>query len=150
MSTQSTTQSQTQVTPEPLLQLGLAFWGSKVFLTAAELGVFSHLARGPLVGQQLADELKLHPRSWRDFLDTLVALKLLDRDGQVYRNSAVADAFLDKSKPGYLGGFFEMCNARLYSSWDRSPRRCAQANRKTSRRTIPIRRSMPSTPTGIA
>ena len=32
-------------TPERILQLGLAFWGSKTLLSAVELGVFSELAR---------------------------------------------------------------------------------------------------------
>jgi hypothetical protein len=116
-SAQSQSHTQTQVTPEPLLQLGLAFWGSKTFLTAVELGVFTHLARGPQVGQQLAEELKLHPRGWRDFFDTLVALKLLERDGQAYRNTPATEQFLDRNKPSYLGGFFEMCSARLYPAW---------------------------------
>lgn len=39
-------------TPEPILQLGMAFWGSKTLLSAIELGVFQTLAHGPLDPQQ--------------------------------------------------------------------------------------------------
>jgi hypothetical protein len=34
-------------TPEHILQLGLAFWGSKTLLSAVELGLFTELASGP-------------------------------------------------------------------------------------------------------
>src|SRR5206468_1956936 len=107
-----------QVTPDGLLQLGLAFWSSKTFLSAVELGVFTALAKSPGSVEQLTAELKLHPRSARDFLDTLVALKLIDRDAAgVYRNTPPTDLYLDRAKPSYLGGFFEMCSARLYPAW---------------------------------
>jgi hypothetical protein len=33
-----------EVTPEAILQLGFAFWGSKTLLSAVELGVVSELA----------------------------------------------------------------------------------------------------------
>src|ERR1700722_12772486 len=56
-------------------------------------------------------------RSSRDFLDALVALGFLDRNGQVYSNTHEADYFLDRAKPTYVGGLLEMCNARLYSHW---------------------------------
>jgi hypothetical protein len=33
--------------PDAILQLGLAFWGSKSLLSAVELGLFTELAKGP-------------------------------------------------------------------------------------------------------
>jgi precorrin-6B methylase 2 len=65
----------------------------------------------------LQAKLKLHPRSARDFLDALVALKLLERDDGIYRNSPDTDLFLDRAKPSYIGGILEMANARLYGFW---------------------------------
>jgi hypothetical protein len=47
----------------------------------------------------------------------LVALKVLDRQDGVYRNSPEADLFLDRAKPTYIGGILEMANARLYGFW---------------------------------
>ncbi len=105
------------VSPEGILQLGMAFWGSKALLSAVELGVFTELAAGPRDLPGLAASLGLHPRGARDFLDTLVALRVLDRQGGRYANSAEADAFLDRGKPAYVGGILEMCNARLYGHW---------------------------------
>ena len=40
-----------QPVPDAILQLGLAFWGSKALLSAVELGLFTILADGPLTGE---------------------------------------------------------------------------------------------------
>ena len=106
-----------EVSPEPIMQLGLAFWGSKTLLSAVELGVFTELVKGPRDADELGSVLGLHPRSVPDFLDALVALGMLDRDGDQYRNTPSTDLFLDRTKPSYLGGMLEMANARLYSFW---------------------------------
>jgi hypothetical protein len=104
-------------TPEHIMQVGMGFWPSKTLLSAVELGVFSTLADAPADLPTLQRKLALHQRSARDFLDTLVALKLLERDNGVYRNTADTDLFLDRAKPSYIGGVLEMANARLYGFW---------------------------------
>jgi len=104
-------------TPDNIMQLGMGFWASKALLSAVELGVFTELAAGPADLPDLQARLKLHPRSARDFLDTLVALKLLEREDGRYRNAPDTDLFLDKGKPSYIGGILEMANARLYGFW---------------------------------
>src|SRR5436309_10431690 len=101
------------VTPEPILQLGLAFWGSKTLLSAVELGLFTHLATGPRDAETIAARLDLHPRGATDFLDALVALGMLDRVDNGYRNAPAAELFLDRNKTSYVGGLLEMANARL-------------------------------------
>jgi hypothetical protein len=105
------------MTPEHIMQVGLGFWGSKTLLSAVELGVFPALASGPMDGMALADRLRLHPRGSRDFLDALVALGLLERNGRYYANTPETAAFLDPAKPGYIGGMLHMANARLYPFW---------------------------------
>ena len=103
--------------PGRILELGLAFWGSKTLLSAVELGVFSELAGGALTADEIGERLTLHPRACRDFLDALVALGMLDREGERYANTFETDVFLDRGKPSYLGGMLEMANARLYPFW---------------------------------
>ena len=103
--------------PEKILQTGLAFWPSKVLLSAIEIGVFTELARGPEPRGVLAGRLGLHPRSAADFLDTLVALGFLQRNDDVYGNTPETDLFLDRKKPSYVGGILEMANHRLYPFW---------------------------------
>ena len=106
-----------QLTPERIMQTGLAFWPSKTLLSAIELGVFTELARGPERFAALSGRLGLHPRSALDFLDTLVALGFLTREGDRYANSPETDLFLDRKKPSYVGGILEMANHRLYPFW---------------------------------
>lgn len=86
-------------------------------LSAVELGVFSALAGAPADLATLQGKLGLHPRAARDFLDALVALKLLDRHDGRYSNTPETELFLDRAKPSYLGGLLEMANARLYGFW---------------------------------
>src|SRR6266851_1603246 len=105
------------VTPDKIMELGLGFWGSKTLLSAIELGLFTELATAPLSAAELMSRLKLHPRGARDFLDALVALGMLEREGELYRNTAATDIFLDRGKPSYLGGMLEMANERLYPFW---------------------------------
>lgn len=118
MSTETAmTSKSTSITPESIMQLGLGFWGSKTLLSAIELGLFTELAKAPLNAEELTTRLKLHSRSARDFFDALVALGMLERENDLYRNTAAADMFLDRSKLTYLGGMLEMANERLYPFW---------------------------------
>lgn len=114
---QTATTPRLEMSPDRLLHLGLGFWASKTLLSAAELGVFTTLARGPMEMEPLREHLGLHPRSARDFMDALVALGLLERQGTAYANSPESDYFLDRGKPSYIGGLLEMANARLYGHW---------------------------------
>ena len=106
-----------QLNPEKILQTGMAFWASKTLLSAVEMGVFTELSRGPESFDSLSGRIGLHPRSARDFLDTLVALGLLERNSDVYANTPETDLFLDRRKPSYVGGILEMANSRLYPFW---------------------------------
>ncbi len=118
MSTQTPmTADSTSITPESIMQLGLGFWGSKTLLSAIELALFTELAKAPLSAAELSARLKLHSRSARDFLDALVALGMLEREGDLYRNTAATDMFLDRNKLSYIGGLLEMANERLYPFW---------------------------------
>ena len=120
--------------PDAIMQLGLAFWGSKALLSAVELDLFTTLARGPLTGEMLTAKLGLQPRGTTDWLDALVSLGMLKRAGDQYANTPATDLYLDRAKPTYLGGMLEMANARLYPFWVRSPKDCAPAARRTRRR----------------
>src|SRR5258708_38007720 len=89
-----------QVDPSPILQTAFAFWNSKVLLTAVEFGLFTKLGQGGrLTGAELGAELGLHPRAVSDFLDALVAMKFLEREGDgaaaKYFNTPSGAAHLD-------------------------------------------------------
>jgi SAM-dependent methyltransferase len=107
-----------QLAPDGIMQLGLAFWGSKTLLSAVELKLFGTLSEtGPLDVEQLGEQLGVHPRSALDFFDALVALGMLARTDGRYSNTPETELFLDPAKPTYMGGLLEMANARLYAFW---------------------------------
>jgi hypothetical protein len=103
--------------PARLLELGTAFWASRTFLSAVELGLFTRLARGALTEKQLREALGLHERSARDFFDALVAMGVLTRRRGRYANAADVELFMDRNKPTYVGGLLEMLATRLYGFW---------------------------------
>ena len=109
--------------PDPglIMQIGMGFWPSKTLLSAVELGLFTALAPAPLTGPEVAERLEIRSRALYDFLDGLVALGLLERDGSgvqaLYRNTPETALFLDRNGPAYIGGILEMANARLYGFW---------------------------------
>jgi hypothetical protein len=111
----------TTPTPQKILEVGLAFWPARVLQTAVKLGVFTLLGATALTGEELRNDLGLHPRSIPDFFDTLVALGFLEREGDgaaaKYRNTAETAAFLDRNSPAFIGGFLEMAHDRLYRFW---------------------------------
>jgi hypothetical protein len=103
------------------MQVGMGFWPSKTVLSAVELELFTELGSESMTGTEIGERLGLHPRAIYDFLDTLVALRLLERDGDGpdgrYRNTEDTAVFLDKNSPAYIGGILEMAGARLYRFW---------------------------------
>lgn len=121
MATQ-TLSKQIVVNPLRILETGLAFWSSKVLLTAVNLNLFSLLAEGGKNAEEIKSALKLQDRGLLDFLDCLVATNFLYREGTgenaIYSNTLETDVFLDKKKPSYVGGMLEMANNRLYPFWN--------------------------------
>ena len=87
-------------TPDAILQTAFGFWNSKVLLTAVTFDLFTKLGPRRLAGAQIGKELALHPRGVADFLDALVAMKFLDREGDgaqaQYYNTPASAQYLDR------------------------------------------------------
>lgn len=115
------TEAADMLDPSLIIQIGVGFWPSKTLLSAVELGLFTTLGSGQLTGPAIMERLELRSRAVYDFLDGLVALRLLEREGQgeaaLYRNTAETALFLDRNSPGYIGGALEMTNAWSYGNW---------------------------------
>src|SRR5690242_15814305 len=107
--------SRMELDPSHIMQVGMGFWASKTVLSAVELELFTQLDGESMTGEEIGERVGLHPRAIYDFLDTLVALRFLERDGEGsdgrYRNTAEAAAFLNRRSPAYIGGILEMANA---------------------------------------
>ena len=112
-------------TPDAILQTAFGFWNSKVLLTAVTFDLFTKLGQRRLAGAQIGKELGLHPRGVADFLDALVAMRFLEREGEgadvKYFNTPATALYLDRESPRYIGGILEMLNARLFKYWHDLP-----------------------------
>jgi O-methyltransferase domain/Dimerisation domain len=110
---------------DAILQTGFGFWNSKVLLTAVTFDLFTKLGERRLTGAEIGKELGLHSRGISDFLDVLVAMKFLDRDGDgadaQYFNTPAIALYLDRNSPRYIGGILEMLNTRLFKYWHDLP-----------------------------
>lgn len=113
--------TQPELDPSHIMQVGMGFFGSRTLLSAVQFELFTHLGEQKLTGEAIRDRLKLHPRAIPDFPDALVALGLLERDGDGpearYGNTPATAAFLDRNSPQYIGGILEMASSRLYRFW---------------------------------
>jgi O-methyltransferase domain/Dimerisation domain len=106
-------------TPAEILRLGNAFCDAKALLTAVELGLFTVLDEGPATLEEIRTRLQLHGRGLWDLLNLLVALGLLERDGERFRNALGAQRYLVRGRDSYIGGFLERSNRNLYPAYGR-------------------------------
>ncbi|MGX1852372.1 acetylserotonin O-methyltransferase [Streptomyces sp. NBC_01456] len=106
-------------TPAGILRLANAFCDAKALLSAVELDLFTTLRDDARTPQEIGAALGLHGRGLRDWLQLLVGLDLLERDGDRYRNAPGARHYLVRGEPLYIGGFLERSNRNLYPAWGR-------------------------------
>lgn len=92
---------------------------AQVLITCTTLGVFEAVADGDRRATELAAELSVAPDVLERLLNAAAALGLLERMGNVYRNTpATAACLADERKPGYLGNLFRREGA-FYDRWGR-------------------------------
>jgi SAM-dependent methyltransferase len=106
------------VAPAKIYELSCAYWNTQVLLSAAQLGIFAMLGNGPATAGKIQEELGLHPLAVRDFLDSLTALGLLQREGNTYRNSPEAGTYLVPGQPHFMGPYLEFVDKVVRPSWD--------------------------------
>ena len=109
--------------PSKIMQIGMGYWASKAVLTATNFSLFTRLAGQSKTMKEIKEALQLKTidRHVFDWLDVLVSLGLLKREGllenAVYSDSQDTEMFLDEKKPSYIGGILKMANNRLYGFW---------------------------------
>ena len=107
------------VTPDAIMQLGLAFWGSKTLLSAVEMRLFADAQRCRAARRRAASRATRPASTGREgFLRRPRRARdaRAQRRGR-YSNTPATELFLDPAKPSYMGGLLEMANARLYPFW---------------------------------
>ncbi len=104
--------------PDTLLQTVRAFQESRVILTAIELDVFSAVSAGTGTAQDVATRIGAAARANEMLLNALVAIRLLDKRGDRYTNTATAARHLaaggaDDSRAAL------MHTVHLWTTWSR-------------------------------
>jgi acetylserotonin N-methyltransferase len=103
--------------PAAIVDLIEAFRRSKTMFVAVRLGVFDELDRGAQTAAELNDVLKVNADALKRLLDACVGLKLIEREGDRYRNSQSASDYLVSSAAGTLAGYIRYSDQSLYPLW---------------------------------
>jgi len=85
-----------------IFQLGY-YWETKILLTAIKLDLFSALDSRSFSSSELANRLNLNDRSLSLLLNALVAMRVLTKHEGQFTNSSVAQQYLVKTNPEYVG-----------------------------------------------
>ena len=101
--------------PSPLIELATAYWHSATLISACQLDVFTYLGAESKTAAEVADGLALDPRNRRTF-GGCVSLGLALKSGDRFSNTPLANTFLVKGQPGYLGPALAY-NGDVYSLW---------------------------------
>jgi hypothetical protein len=108
-------------TPERIEQIAHGFSAAAILMSALELELFTELGKGPRSYRQLRQALLLSEEVALDFLDALVAMNLLGREGSerdaVYVNTRESGQFLDRNSPAYIGARLLAANTRFAPVW---------------------------------
>ncbi|HEX9453900.1 MAG TPA: methyltransferase [Candidatus Binatia bacterium] len=100
-----------------LMSLASGHVEARVVQTAVELNIFDALQLAPLTGGELANSLGLDPQASELFLNALTALTLLHKDAGKFSLSDIAQQFLVRGSPHYLGGMIHF-DASLWRCWE--------------------------------
>ncbi len=100
-----------------ILDMASAFYESCLLFTSSDLGIFRTLAElGEADAPTVAAACSLNLRGARLLLDACVAVGLLSKAGNIYRNTPEAAAFLVPGSPADLSGAIRY-NRDVYNAW---------------------------------
>jgi len=107
------------LSPEPIIQVASGYMAAKQLFVAVEIGLFETLAEGAATIDELGQRTNIPRRTLRIITDAMVALGLLERTGDHYRNGVTTAAFLSGSGGPDLRAFFRLLNSVSYRRWVR-------------------------------
>ncbi len=106
-----------QPNPQRLIDMASAYYASCILFTTSDLGVFACLAkRGTADAAQVAADCRLDAQATRLLLDAGVALELLVKDADGYRNTPASALFLVPGSPADMSAAIRY-NRDVYPVW---------------------------------
>lgn len=91
---------------EGLLRFGTSFQLSHIFFESVRIGLFDEIGDKTVPASVLAKRLNLSGNALSRFLRVLHEIGLVEKQGNIYRNTALSKKYLRKGEKAYLGDFF--------------------------------------------
>ena len=107
------------VTPEPIMKIALGFMASKQLFAANEIGLFEVLASGPATLRELARRTGVPHRTLGIVAAAMVGVGLIVLEGDQYKNSDAAAAFLAGRAGADLRPALRFFDEITYPNWQR-------------------------------
>ena len=107
--------------PGELLELSGAFWKTCALHAAVKLDVFSVIGNDRMRAEAIAEKLSGSLHGVERLLNALVAIGLLEKDGDIYVNIPAGREFLSKKSDKYLGHII-MHHHHLVEGWSQLDR----------------------------
>jgi hypothetical protein len=106
----------TMMNPSPIIEMATAYWQSATLLAGVRLNVFDHLAKSAQNIKDLSEKLQTTEVAVDTLMTGLRSLGLVEKNGDVYQNSPLSQAFLVPGQPQFIGTAL-LYNADVYPLW---------------------------------
>jgi len=87
-------------------RIAYGFMGSKALFAALNLDLFGHLAGSKKTFEMLVDQTNVAPNRLRTILVALLAVGLIVREDDEYRNASASERYLVRGAPAYFGDYY--------------------------------------------
>jgi ubiquinone/menaquinone biosynthesis C-methylase UbiE len=106
------------VTPEPIMKVAMGFMASKHLFAASEIGLFEALSPRAASLQELSGRIGVPARTLGIVTAAMVSLGLIEQDGNLYRNSDAAAAFLAGNSGQDFRPMLRYFDKILWQNWE--------------------------------
>jgi 3-hydroxy-5-methyl-1-naphthoate 3-O-methyltransferase len=114
LSTNTSKETQQQVTPQRIMQMGWSFVLPVAIESAVRNRIFDILDAGPLTLEQICQQTGCSPRGTEALINLLVSIDLLSKSTEdKYELTAESSTFLVSTKPSFQGGIFNHFSKQL-------------------------------------
>ncbi|MEP6900953.1 MAG: methyltransferase [Actinomycetota bacterium] len=117
MSNTNTTNGQSPVTPERIMQFSFAFAPPILIDTAVRHKVFDAIEAGAKTVEEVSAKAETSERGTRILLNAIVGLGLLTKVGDKYLLAPDTAEFLVSGKPSFIGRFFHHTTVNILPKW---------------------------------
>ncbi|HEY9205268.1 MAG TPA: class I SAM-dependent methyltransferase [Candidatus Methanoperedens sp.] len=104
---EKTIDERNKVTPEKISEILSAHMSTGALVTGVDLEVYTHIKNGHSTAAEIAKAAQASPRGMEILLNGLVALNFLTKSNDTYHLTPVAEKFLVKDSPTYLGDWVQ-------------------------------------------